>query len=93
MRAGDAQKLVAGFRKRDIEHFLAEAQTFRHELHGESRLAGTRLAFEKIHMAGGEPAAKNLVKACASGAGPQKLGVSIFQLCIHPVSSRTDHLT
>ena len=67
MRVRNFEKFSCRFGKRDIQAFLAEADTLQEELEGDCGLSRTRVALYEIEVIAGEAAAENVVEAIDAG--------------------------
>jgi hypothetical protein len=66
MHPANCEQFIARLGKRDIESFLAAANSFLDKLKGKGGLAGAGFAFDEIRMAGGESPAQHVVQAYTS---------------------------
>ena len=65
----DAQELLPAFRKGDVKSPLTAQDAFAKELNGERRLAGTRVAVDKVEMVLRQAAVQDLIESDDSGGG------------------------
>ena len=71
-------QLIARFRQRDVEHFLARFGAREKILQRQSRLARARFAFEQIEPVRRQPAAENIIQPADSGRASPSLACAVF---------------